>query len=143
MWRSYYFTNSSRHLRYKEKVMKERPQAVSGTTYEALCPCGDLYITLNDDEQGELFEAFITLGKAGGCGSANKAAVGVLISIALRNGVAPEFLIKGLSGIQCHRSSAQRESCIAQIATTLREHEEAKKVVDNTETKTGSFEIIG
>ena len=105
--------------------MKPRPKATKGTTYELKCPCGDLYVTCNDID-GELFEVFATLGKAGGCGAANKAAIGILLSIALRGGVAPEYLIKGMSGVTCHRSNAQMESCISQMASILKEHEEAK-----------------
>lgn len=108
--------------------MKERPQKISGNTYKVKCPCGDLFVTCNDDPfNGQLFECFATLGKAGGCGAANKTAVGMLISIALRSGADVTDIIKCMNGVTCHKSSEGAQSCITQIALAIKDHEDEKR----------------
>ena len=86
-----------------EAVPRPRPKTVSGTTSTVDTGCGDLYVTMNDDDDGHPFELFSTLGKAGGCAAAQTEAIGRLISLALRSGVAVEQVHKQLRGITCHR----------------------------------------
>jgi ribonucleoside-diphosphate reductase alpha chain len=50
----------------KPSRKRERPRALTGSTYQMETGCGPLYITVNQDEKG-LFELFTTMGKAGGC----------------------------------------------------------------------------
>lgn len=100
---------------------------MSGVTYNVSCPCGDLFVTVNDDEAGNIFEVFITLGKAGGCGAATTAAVGVLLSVGIRSGVSPEELVVKLNGIQCFKSSKDVPSCVTYVAQIIKEHEENKR----------------
>jgi ribonucleoside-diphosphate reductase alpha chain len=50
-------------------------------------PLGDLYVTINEDENGRPFEVFCTLGKAGGAAMADAEAMGRLMSLALRSGI--------------------------------------------------------
>jgi ribonucleoside-diphosphate reductase alpha chain len=64
--------------------------------------CGKMYVTINEDEQGVPFELFNSIGKAGGCASAQSEAIGRLVSLALRSGVNPEVVVKQLKGISCH-----------------------------------------
>ena len=47
--------------------MKKRPPVLSGKTVKVKSGCGSLYITMNKDEEGNLFEIKLTLGKAGSC----------------------------------------------------------------------------
>ena len=42
---------------------RERPAAMRGTTYKQKTSYGDLYVTINDDEEGKPFEVFATIGK--------------------------------------------------------------------------------
>jgi ribonucleoside-diphosphate reductase alpha chain len=107
--------------------MKQRNNAMKGWTYTMGSPCGPLYVTCNDDEAGELFEVFCTLGKAGGCGTANKNALGRAISIGLRSGADPESFIKTFCGTECARSSKDFPSCISLIAEAIKMHEEMKR----------------
>ncbi|MCY4110237.1 MAG: TSCPD domain-containing protein, partial [Chloroflexi bacterium] len=86
-----------------EAIPRPRPKTVSGTTSTVDTGCGDLYVTMNDDDDGHPFELFSTLGKAGGCAAAQTEAIGRLISLALRSGVAVEQVHKQLRGITCHR----------------------------------------
>ena len=80
---------------------KARPQAMTGVTERIRTGHGNMYITLNFDEEGEPFEVFTTLGKAGGCDSAQLEAISRLVSLALRSGVDIKDVVEQLRGITC------------------------------------------
>ena len=82
-------------------VPRQRPGSVSGLTDRVRTGHGNMYVTLNFDEQGRPFEVFTTLGKAGGCDSANLEAISRLISLALRSGIDPSQVVAQLKGITC------------------------------------------
>jgi len=98
-----------------------RPQKLSGQTYEGRTGCGNLYVVCNDRD-GRLFEVFVRMGKSGTCGAAIMDAAGVVISKALRSGMDVQEIVKGWSGIECHRSP----SCIDAVALAIAEHEAAR-----------------
>ena len=81
---------------------RSRPEVTSGTTRSIMTGCGKMYVTVNEDEHGVPFELFNSIGKAGGCASAQSEAIGRLVSLALRSGVNPEVIVKHLKGISCH-----------------------------------------
>lgn len=81
---------------------KPRPKMLMGRTIEMMTGCGKLYVTINYDEEGEPFEVFTSMGKAGGCAQSQCEAIGRLISLVLRSGGEPETVIKQLKGISCH-----------------------------------------
>ncbi len=81
---------------------KARPEVTQGTTRSIMTGCGKMYVTINEDEHGVPFELFNSIGKAGGCASAQSEAIGRLVSLALRSGVNPEVIVKHLKGISCH-----------------------------------------
>ena len=62
---------------------------------------GNMYVTINFDEDEEPFEVFGNLGKAGGCDSAQLEAISRLASLALRSGIDPQIVIEQLRGITC------------------------------------------
>lgn len=78
---------------------RERPAALTGTTYKLNTAYGHLYVTINEDTHGA-FEVFASLGKTGGFFSAQTEAITRLISLALRSNVAVEEIISQLKGIR-------------------------------------------
>ncbi len=92
----------------KEEVMairqpvykRERPLVMHGTTYKVKTSYGDLYVTINDDDEGKPFEVFANIGKAGGFFAAKSEAICRLVSLALRAGIPPEEVIKQIKGIR-------------------------------------------
>jgi ribonucleoside-diphosphate reductase alpha chain len=73
-----------------------------GKTGKILTGCGNLYVTINEDENRKAKEVFLKLGKAGGCAAAQTEAIGRLITLSLKSGVEPEEIIKQTKGISCH-----------------------------------------
>ncbi|MFC1983456.1 vitamin B12-dependent ribonucleotide reductase [Chloroflexota bacterium] len=104
---------------------RERAKVTSGVTERVTTGCGYIYVTVNSDEQG-ICEVFSTLGKAGGCASAQLEATCRLISLALRSGVDVAKVVRQLRGIRCP-SIAWEEgksilSCADAIASVLEKH---------------------
>ncbi|MDD2572953.1 MAG: vitamin B12-dependent ribonucleotide reductase [Bacillota bacterium] len=83
-----------------------RPEITRGLTEKVKIGCGNLYITVNYDDNG-ICEVFTNLGRAGGCPSQSEA-TSRLISIALRSGISVEAIIEQLKGIRCHSTIRQR-----------------------------------
>lgn len=63
---------------------RPRPSLLQGSTYRKETPLGTAYITVNSDTEGEPFEVFLNIGKAGSDVSAVSEALGRLISLTLR-----------------------------------------------------------
>jgi ribonucleoside-diphosphate reductase alpha chain len=71
----------------QRRAVRSRPDLLRGTTRRLESPLGTMYVTITEDDKGQPFEVFISLGKAGGALMADVEAVGRLISLALRAGV--------------------------------------------------------
>jgi ribonucleoside-diphosphate reductase alpha chain len=92
-------------IKHQKRLHKKmRPDVLLGTTRKMRSPLGDLYVTVNEDEDGRPFEVFATLGKAGGAAMADAEALGRLISLALRSGIPLADISKQLRGISCDRA---------------------------------------
>jgi len=81
-------------------IPKDRPQVLEGKTIKVETGEGNLYVTINQDENGEPFELFATMGKSGGIAAAQTEAIGRLISLCFRSGIGPDHIIKLLRGIR-------------------------------------------
>jgi len=64
--------------------MRPRPTLSRGMTVKKESPLGSVFVTVNDDEQGEPLEIFITSGKAGSDITGMAEAMGRLASLVLR-----------------------------------------------------------
>ena len=111
----------------KEALIKrKRPAVTFGATRKTKTGCGNLYITINQGEKGELFEVFNQIGKAGGCADSQAEAIGRLTSLALRSGIHPKEIISELKGISCHRPFGfgpnRVLSCADAIGKTIEQH---------------------
>jgi len=106
--------------------MPNRPEVVRGSTRRIRTGCGNLYATINLDEEGNPYEMFTRVGKAGGCAASQLEAMGRLITLLLRVKTPIEILIKQLQGISCHQPSFQGEtkvlSCADAVAKALSLH---------------------
>jgi ribonucleoside-diphosphate reductase alpha chain len=116
--------------------MKPRPAVLSGQTYKVLTPVGTAYISINEDQEGNIFEVFINLGRAGSDITADAEAIGRLMSLAFR---IPSFYssdriaqnvadqLTGIGGSGSAGFGPQRVRSLADaVARVLREHENQK-----------------
>jgi ribonucleoside-diphosphate reductase alpha chain len=107
--------------------------------------CGNLYVTINRDESGRLFEVFTNIGKAGVCAQAQAEAIGRLVSLILRSGVDPRQIVKQLKGISCQSpvwsKNEKITSCADAIAKAL--EQELGEVVEVAQGNEGACPDCG
>ena len=77
-----------------------RSRTLSGTTTKIQTGMGNLYVTINRDENDNLYEVFATIGKAGGTEVANTEAICRLASLVMQHGISSEEIASQLIGIQ-------------------------------------------
>ena len=115
----------------KKLTPRPRPSVTTGFTEKVKIGCGNLYITVNYDENG-ICEVFTNTGRAGGCPSQSEATAR-LVSIALRSGMEVDSIIEQLKGIRCPSTIRQPgmkvTSCPDAIARVI---EKVKKYQDGT-----------
>lgn len=111
---------------------RPRPKITRGFTQQLATGCGNLYLTINECDNGIPFEIFTTMGKAGGCASSQAEAIGRLVSLALRSNIEPEAIVRQLRGISCHQPSWENGekilSCSDAVGKGLNQYLRRKKL---------------
>ncbi|EFW89939.1 ribonucleoside-diphosphate reductase, adenosylcobalamin-dependent [Haladaptatus paucihalophilus DX253] len=79
---------------------RPRPDVLHGVTQRVDTGYGKMYININEDENGEPFELFATIGNSGGFTNSFTEALAKVISYALRSGVDPNEIASDLQGIR-------------------------------------------
>src|SRR6059036_1100100 len=88
----------------QRRAKRSRPELLKGSTRRVDTPLGTMYVTITEDDRGQPFEVFISLGKAGGALMADVEAIGRLISLALRSGIPLKEIYRQLRGISSDRA---------------------------------------
>ncbi|MGI8419134.1 MAG: adenosylcobalamin-dependent ribonucleoside-diphosphate reductase [Candidatus Levyibacteriota bacterium] len=102
-----------------------RPMMLTGVTYKADSPTGKLYVTVNQDEKGDLFEVFINHGKSGSDLMALADALGRMVSFVLRiHSPVParervREIVSELAGIGGSRSSGFGENRVRSLPDAI------------------------
>lgn len=128
--------NDQAGVRQDFQTLDRKPRArrdvIHGSTWKIRTGCGNLYVTINEDEDGQLFEIFNQIGKAGGCAASQSEALGRLVSLAFRSNIEPEDVIRQLKGISCHMpvwyQNGKVLSCADAVAKAIEWHLQRKKV---------------
>jgi ribonucleoside-diphosphate reductase alpha chain len=117
---------------YGQITPRPRPEITQGFTERMKIGCGNLYVTVNYDENG-ICEVFTSTGKAGGCPSQSEATAR-LASVALRSGMSVKEVCTQLKGIRCpstvRQSGMSCTSCpdaIARVVLKVSKHIAAGK----------------
>jgi ribonucleoside-diphosphate reductase alpha chain len=79
---------------------RPRPDVLYGMTQRVDTGYGKMYVNINEDEDGEPFELFATIGNSGGFTASFTEGLAKTISYALRSGVDPREIAKDLQGIR-------------------------------------------
>jgi ribonucleoside-diphosphate reductase alpha chain len=118
---------------------RPRPDVTTGFTEKVHIGCGNLYITVNYDDNG-ICEVFTNTGRAGGCPSQSEATAR-LVSIALRSGIDTDVIIEQLKGIRCpstiRQSGMKVSSCPDAIARVI---EKVKRFQDSSSQKPAAIQ---
>jgi ribonucleoside-diphosphate reductase alpha chain len=88
----------------QRRAKRSRPDLLKGSTRRVESPLGTMYVTITEDDKGQPFEVFMSLGKAGGALMADVEAIGRLISLALRSGIPLKEIYRQLRGISSDRA---------------------------------------
>ncbi len=106
-------------------VKAPRPEVLTGRTYCQRTGCGKVYVTVNRDADGNVFELFIRAAKAGGCMAAQTETIGRLVSWQARHGLDVSGLPHYIKGISCKERLGKEgaQSCADAIARVLEQDE--------------------
>jgi ribonucleoside-diphosphate reductase alpha chain len=125
---------------------RARPSLTQGMTIKMKTGCGNLYVTINEDDKG-LCEVFTQMGKAGGCAASQSESVSRMVSLALRSGIEADAILRQLSGIRCPSPLWQNGemilSCSDAIAKAMRQYVEIRQERGDEPPKVVEFPASG
>jgi ribonucleoside-diphosphate reductase alpha chain len=131
-------------------IPRPRPSVTVGVTEKVKIGCGNLYVSVNADDQS-ICEVFTNTGRAGGCASQSEATAR-LISIAMRSGISVEAIIEQISGIRCpaciRREGVNVTSCPDAISRVIKKYRDiglnnSLAVVQPSQAKTKAKDKVG
>ena len=127
-------------------TLKPRPNVLAGRTHKITTPLGTAFISINEDDNGNIFEVFINVGRAGSDITADAEAIGRLISLTFRipsdyssNQVAQKVIsqLRGIGGSSSTGFGADRVRSLADaVAKAIEQHQATKIEAIKTETTT-------
>ena len=97
---------------------KERPEVMNGFTQKVPTGLGTMYLTVNEMD-GQPFEVFATIGKSGHSTTATAAAIGRLVSLALRSGMDVKDIVDPLRGIGGEHPVFRRKGMLLSIPDAI------------------------
>jgi ribonucleoside-diphosphate reductase alpha chain len=88
----------------QRRQKRARPDKLRSTSMRKETPLGTMFVHISEDDRGNPFDVFISLGKAGGSAMADAEALGRMVSLALRSGIALPEIVRQLRGISSDRA---------------------------------------
>ncbi len=98
--------------------VRERPDLIYGFTQKVATGLGIMYVTVNEVD-GDPFEVFVTIGKSGHSVTAKAEAIGRLVSLALRSGIAVKEVVGQLKGIGGEHPIFQKKGLLLSIPDAI------------------------
>jgi ribonucleoside-diphosphate reductase alpha chain len=117
--------------------LKRRPSVLNGRTHRIETPLGRAFVSINEDNNGNIFEVFINVGHAGSDIAADAEAIGRLISLTFRippdissDQVAQKVIsqLRGIGGSSSTGFGADRVRSLADAVAKAIEQHQATKV---------------
>ncbi len=126
--------------------LRPRPLMLRGRTYKKSTPVGSAFISVNEDDLGNIFEVFINVGHAGSDITADAEALGRLITLAFRipSSYSPDMIaqsvaeaLHGIGGASSSGFGAQRVRSLADaVSQVIAEH------LDQKNSRQLDFEVV-
>lgn len=101
-----------------QAAVRKRPDIVQGFTQKVQTGLGAMYLTVNE-VGGEPFEVFATIGKSGRSITAKAEAIGRLVSLCFRSGVAVRDVVAQLKGIGGEHPVFQKKGILLSIPDAI------------------------
>ncbi len=119
--------------------LRPRPDVLNGRTHKITTPLGKAFISINEDEDSNIFEVFINVGRAGSDITADAEAIGRLISMAFRipssyssDQIAQKVIsqLRGIGGSSSTGFGANRVRSLADaVAKAIEQHQATKDAI--------------
>lgn len=100
-------------------VVSDRPDRLTGFTQKISTGLGKMYLTVNENENGEPFEVFATIGKSGRSVTAKAEAIGRLVSLALRSGIDVRSIVNQIKGIGGEHPIFQKKGMLLSVPDAI------------------------
>ena len=118
--------------------IRPRPNVLNGRTHKIVTPLGEAFVSINEDELGNIFEVFINVGRAGSDITADAEAIGRLISLTFRipseyyssDQIAQKVIsqLRGIGGSSSTGFGADRVRSLADAVAKVIEQHQATKI---------------